>query len=153
MTQSIIEIGIKKVGLIRAYFVFSFHNIENDEKIHLINGETLKVERGCYTMKDIEIVSSGKVKYDSLTGKSVIDPTISQFDPHMNKILGINNENYIDTLLSKKIFSFKSNKLSTTDNIFNDISQVMYCILGTLLNTYHLVISFTLSQRIFSIKS
>ena len=39
----------------------------------------------------------------------------------MNKILGINNGNYIDTLLSKKIFSFKFkiNKLSTTDNIFN----------------------------------
>ena len=37
----------------------------------------------------------------------------------MNKILGINNENYIDTLLSKKIFSFKINKLSTTNNIFN----------------------------------
>ena len=36
----------------------------------------------------------------------------------MNKILEINNENYIDTLL-KKVFSFKINKLSTTDNIFN----------------------------------
>ena len=35
----------------------------------------------------------------------------------MKKILGINNGNYIDTLLSKKIFSFKINKLSTTDNI------------------------------------
>ena len=50
-------------------------------------------------MKDIEKVSSGKVKYDSLTGKSVIDSTISQFDPYMNKILGISNGNYIDTLL------------------------------------------------------
>ena len=38
----------------------------------------------------------------------------------MNKILGINNGNYIDMLLSKKAFSFKINKLSTTDNIFND---------------------------------
>ena len=37
----------------------------------------------------------------------------------MNKILGITNGNYIDTLLSKKTFSFKINKLSTTDNIFN----------------------------------
>ena len=37
----------------------------------------------------------------------------------MNKTLGIDNENYIDTLLSKKIFSFKINKLSTTDNVFN----------------------------------
>ena len=68
---------IKKVGLIRAYFVYSFYNVENYEKIHLKNGETLKVKRGCCTMKDIGKVSSGKVKYDSLTGKSVIDPTIS----------------------------------------------------------------------------
>ena len=41
--------NIKKVGLIRAYFVYSFYNVENDEKIHLKNGETLKVKRGCYT--------------------------------------------------------------------------------------------------------
>ena len=111
--------GNKKVGLIRAYFVYSFYNIEQDEKIHLKNGETLKVKRGCYTMKDIEKVSSGKVKYDSLTGKSVIDPTINRFGPYMNKILGISNGNYIDMLLSKKMFSFKINKLSTTDNILN----------------------------------
>ena len=45
------------------------YNVEKDEKIHLKNGETLRVKRGCYTMKDIEKVSSGKVKYDSLTGK------------------------------------------------------------------------------------
>ena len=94
--------GDKKVGLIRAYFVYSFYNVEKDEKIHLKNGETLKVKRGCYTMKDIEKVSSGKVKYDSLTGKSVIDPTISRFDPYMENILGINNENYVDTLSIKK---------------------------------------------------
>ena len=37
----------------------------------------------------------------------------------MNKILGISNGNYIDTLLSKKMFSFKINKLSTTDNMLN----------------------------------
>ena len=79
----------------------------------------LKVKRGCYTIKDIEKVSSGKVKYDSLTGKSVIDSTISQFESYMNKILGISNGNYIDMLLSKKMFSFKINKLSTTDNILN----------------------------------
>ena len=109
----------KKVGLIRAFFVYSFYNVEKDEKIHLKNGETLPVKKGCYTKKDIEKVSSGKVKYDSLTGKSVIDPTISRFRPYMNKILGISNGNYIDTLLSKKMFSFKINKLSTTDNILN----------------------------------
>ena len=111
--------GNKKVGLIRAYFVYSFYNVEQDEKIHLKGGEALKVKRGCYTMKDIEKVSSGKVKYDSLTGKSVIDPTVNRFGPYMNKILGISNGNYIDTLLSKKMFSFKINKLSTTDNILN----------------------------------
>ena len=75
--------GNKKVGLIRAHFVFRFYDVESDEKIHLKNGETLKVKRGCYTKKDIEKVSLGKVKYDSLTGKSVINSTI------MNKILGI----------------------------------------------------------------
>ena len=111
--------GDKKVGLIRAYFVYSFYNIEKDEKIHLKNGEPLKVKRGCYTMNDTGKVSSGKIKYDSLTGKSIIDPTISRFGPYMNKVLGINNGNYIEMLLSKKMFLFKINKLSTTDNIFN----------------------------------
>ena len=37
----------------------------------------------------------------------------------MNKILEISNGNYIDTLLSKKMFSFRINKLSTTYNILN----------------------------------
>ena len=109
----------KKIGLIRAYFVYSLYNVEKNEKIHLKNGEPLLVKRGCYTMKDIEKVSSGKVKYDSLTGKSVIDPTISRFRPYMNKILGISNKSYIDVLLSKRMFSFKINKLSTTNNILN----------------------------------
>ena len=91
--------GNKKVDLIRAYFIYSFYNVKKDEKIHLNNGETLPIKKGCYTKKYIEKVSSGKVKYDSLTGKSVIDTTISQFGPYMNKILGINNGNCIDTLL------------------------------------------------------
>ena len=78
-------------------------------------------------MKGIEKVSSGKVKYDSLTGKSVIDPTISRLGPYMNQILGISNGKYIDMLLSKKMFSFKINKLSTTDNILNGKScDVLY---------------------------
>ena len=111
--------GNKKVGLICAYFIYSFYNVEKDEKIHLKNGKTLPVKKGCYTKKDIEKVSSSKVKYDSLTGKSVIDPTINRFGPYMNKILRISNGNYINTLLSKKMFSFKINKLSTTDNILN----------------------------------
>ena len=119
--------GDKKVGLIHAYFVYSFYNVQKDEKIHLKNGELLKVKRGCYTMKDIEKVSSGKVKFDSLTGKSIIDPTISRFRPYMNKILGTGNGNCLDMLLSKKMFSFKINKLSTTDNILNGKpSDVLY---------------------------
>ena len=69
--------GNKKVGLICAYFVYSLYNVKKDEKIHLKNGSQLLVKRGCYTMKDIEKISSGKVKYDSLTGKSAIDPTIT----------------------------------------------------------------------------
>ena len=108
--------GNKKVGLIRAKIIYDFYNVEKDERIHLKNGETLKVKRGCYTMKDIERVSLNKIKYDPLTGKSVIDPTISRFGPYMNKIL-----------LSKKVFSFKVNKLSTTDNILNSkASDVLY---------------------------
>ena len=109
----------KKVGLIRAYFIYSFCNVKKDEKIHLKNGKTLPVKKGCYTMKEIEKVSSRKVKYNSLTGKSVIAPTITRFGPYMNKLLGISNGNYIDMLLSRKMFSFKINKLSTTDNILN----------------------------------
>ena len=45
----------------------------------------------------------------------------------MNKILGISNGNYIDTLPSKKMFSFKINKMSTTDNILNGkLCNVLY---------------------------
>ena len=36
--------GNKKVGLIHAYFIYSFY-VEKDEKIHLKNGETLPVKR------------------------------------------------------------------------------------------------------------
>ena len=46
--------GNKIVGLIRAYFVYSFYDVEKDEKIHLKNSSTLLVKRGCYTIKDIE---------------------------------------------------------------------------------------------------
>ena len=90
----------------------------------------------------MEKVSSGKVKYDSLTGKSVIDPTISQLGPYMKKILGINNGTYINTLL----------KLTNCQPRIT-YSRASHCILCTLIKTYHLVISFTLSQRIFNIKS
>ena len=142
----------KKIGLIHAYFIYSFYNVEKDEKIYLKNGETLPVKKGCYTKKDIEKVSSGKVKYDSLTGKSVIDPTVSRFRPYMNKILGISNGNYIDTLLSKKMFSFKLTNYQPLTT-YSTASHVTYCILVTSIKTYHLEISFTLSQRMFSIKS
>ena len=144
--------GDKKVGLILAYFVYSFYNVEKDEKIHLKNGETLPVEKGCYTKKAIEKVSSGKVKYDSLTGKSVIDPTISRFGPYMNKILRISNGNYIDTLLSKKCFHLRLTNCQPLTT-YSTANHVTYCILVTLIKTYHLEISFTLSQRMFSIKS
>ena len=103
-------------------------------------------------MKDIEKVFPGKVKYDSLTGKSVIDPTISRFGPYMNKILGINNGNYIDTLLSKKCFLLRLTNCQplTTYSMAN---HVTYCILGSLIKTYPLAISFTLNQIAFNIKS
>ena len=39
------RIGDKKVGLIRTYFVYSFYNVENDEKIHLKNGEAHQLEK------------------------------------------------------------------------------------------------------------
>ena len=141
--------GNKKVGLIRAY---SFYNVEKDEKIHLKTGSPLLVKRGCYTMKDIEKVSSGKVKYDSLTGKSIIDSTISRFGPYMNKILGISNGNYIDMLLSKKCFHLRLTNCQPLTT-YSMARHVTYCILVTSIKTYHLVISFTLSQRMFSIKS
>ena len=100
----------------------------------------------------MEKVSSGKVKYDSLTGKSVIDSTVSQFDPYMKKILGIKKGNYIDILPLTKYFHLKLTKYQPLIT-YSMASHVTYCILGTLIKTYHLVISFTLSQRIFNIKS
>ena len=132
--------GNKKVGLIRAYLVYSFYDVEKDEKIHLKNGEPLKVKRGCYTMKDIEKVSSGKVKYDSLTGKSIIDPTISLFGPYMNKMLGISNGNYIDTLLSKKRFHLKLTNCQPLTT-YSMASHVTYYTLITSIKRYHLAIS------------
>ena len=125
---------------------------KKDEKIHLKNGSPLLVKRACYTKKDKEKVSSGKVKYDSLTGKSVIDPTISRFGPYMNKILGISNGNYIDTLLSKKCFHLKLTNYQPLTT-YSTANHVTYFILATSIKTYHLPISFTLSQIVFSIKS
>ena len=126
--------GNKKVGLIRAYFVYSFYNVKKDEKIHLKNGEMLPVKKGCYTMKEIEKVSSGKVKYNSLTGKSVIDPTITRFGPYMNKILGISNGNHIDMLLLTKCFHLMLTNCQplTTYSMAN---HATYCILATSIMT------------------
>ena len=95
--------------------------------------------------KEIEKVSSGKVKYNSLTGKSVIDPTITRFGPYMNKILGINNGNYIDMLLSKKRFHLRLTNCQPLTT-YSMASHVTYCILVTSIKTYRLEISFTLSQ-------
>ena len=120
-------------------------------KRNLKNGETLKVKGDCYTMKDTEKVSSGKIKCNSLTGKSVIDPTISQLGPYMKKILGINNGNYMDTLLLKKYSHLKLTNCHPRIT-YSMVNYVTYCILGTLIKTYHLVISFTLNQGTFSIK-
>ena len=70
----------------------------------------------------------------------------------MNKILGMNNDNYIDTLLLTKIFTFKINKLSTTDNISNGKScDVLYT--GYLNKDISFGDIFTLNQKIFNIKS
>ena len=140
--------GNKKVGLIHAYFIYSFYNVEKDEKIHLKNGETLPVKKGCYTKKDIEKVSSGKVKYDSLTDKSVIDRTINRFGPYMNKILRISNGNYF----RKKCFHLKLTNYQPLTT-YSTADHVTYFILTTSIKTYHLEILFTLSQRMFSIKS
>ena len=82
-------------------------------------------------MKDIEKVSSGKFKYNSLTGKSVIDPTIGQLLPYMKKTLGINNGNYMDTLLWKKYFHLKLTNCQPRI-AYSMVNHVMYCILGTL---------------------
>ena len=70
----------------------------------------------------------------------------------MNKILGIGNGNYVDTLLSKKRFHLKLTNCQPMTK-YSMASHVTYCILGTLIKTYHLAISFTLNQRIFNIKS
>ena len=144
--------GDKKLGLIRAYFVYNFYNVKKDEKIHLKNDSTLLVKKGCYTIKDIEKVSSGKVKYDSLTGKSIIDSTISQLGRYMNKILGISNGNYVDHYYQKKCFHLKLTNCQPLTT-YSTANHVTYCILATSIKTYHLAISFTLSQRMFSIKS
>ena len=81
-------------------------------------------------MKEIEKVSSGKVKYNSLTGKSVINPTITRFGPYMNKILGISNGNYIDTLLSKKCFHLRLTNYQPLTT-YSTANHVTYFILTT----------------------
>ena len=69
-----------------------------------------------------------------MTGKSVIDPTISQLGPYMKKILGINNGNYMDMLLSKKYFHLKFTNCQPWIT-YSMANHVMYCILDTLITT------------------
>ena len=69
-----------------------------------------------------------------MTGKSVIDPTISRLGPYMNKILGMSNGNYIDTLLSKKCFHLKLTNCQPLTT-YSMESHVTYCILVTSIKT------------------
>ena len=54
----------------------------------------------------------------------------------MKKILGLNNGNYMDMLLLKKNIFIKINRLSTMDT-YSMVNHVTYCILCTLIKTYH----------------
>lgn len=113
--------GSKRIGLVKACLVYSFYNIKEDEHIHLKNNTKLPIKKGFYTMNDIVKVSRKKVSYEKTTGRSIIDTTIQKFDKYLNNILGIDNSNYVDLLLSKKSFTFSANFLSTTDNLHNGI--------------------------------
>ena len=77
--------------------------IKNQKSKSKIKNQKSKIKNQKSKIKNqkskIEKVSLGKVKYDSLASKSVIDSTIRQFGLYMNKTLGINNGNYIDMLL------------------------------------------------------
>ena len=64
----------------------------------------------------------------------LIDPTINLFGPSMNKILGISNGNYIDTLLSKKMFSLRLTNCQPLTT-YSTANHVMYCILVTSIKT------------------
>ena len=111
----------RKIGLFRAYFVYTFYNIEKDEKIYLNNGRAINVKKGLYSIEDVKDISNNRVDYNKLTGKSVVDSSIKNFDYYLNNILGLNNENYVNILLSKKSLNFSTNILSTTDNLHNGI--------------------------------
>ena len=67
-------------------------------------------------MTDVDRRSAGRLMASTALFKNLIFIKCFGFSA---KILGISNGNYIDTLLSKKMFSFKINKLSTTDNILD----------------------------------
>ena len=103
-------------------------------------------------MKDIEKVSSGKIKYDSLTGKSVIDASISRFGPYMNKILGISMAILLIRYYRRKCFHLRLTNYQPLTT-YSMVSPLMHYLLDTLIKTYHLVILFILNQRMFSIKS
>ena len=79
--------GNKKVSLIRAYFVYSFCNVENDKKIHLKNDKTLKVKMGCYTMKDI--AKNPVTKLNNRSNNGNCDPAKSRNCNETEEPLGI----------------------------------------------------------------
>ena len=87
-----------------------------------------------------------------MTGKSVVDSTISQFDPYMKKTLGINNENYIDMLLQKKYFHLKLTNCQPRITYLM-ASQAIYCTLGTLIKTSFGDIIYIEPKKILNIKS
>lgn len=133
----------KKIGLFRAYFIYTFYNVEKDEKIYLKNKQTIDVKMGSYTIDDIKRVSNNKVDFTKLTGKSIIDNSIERFDYYLNNILGIQNNNDVDTLQSKKSFTFSTNILSTSDNLHNGVpSNDLYTGFATKNISFGDVISF-----------
>ena len=113
--------GSKRIGLVKACLVYSFYNIKEDENIHFKNNTKIPIKKGFYTMVDIAEISKWKISYEKKTGRSIVDSTIEKFDKYLNNILGIDNSNYVDLLLSRKSFTFSASVLSTTDNLHNGI--------------------------------
>ena len=35
----------RKIGFVRAYFVYTFHNVEENEKIYLTNGKMINIKK------------------------------------------------------------------------------------------------------------
>ena len=74
--------GDKKIGLIHAYFIYSFYNVEKDEKIHLKNGETLPAKINKLSTTDN--ILNGKpcnVLYTGYLNKDISFGGIVYFEP------------------------------------------------------------------------